>query len=306
MNRAILFWFYKEPKLCQNRLELLRQYNPETLIFGLYGGDPALKDQFKMVTARYLDDYYSFDIEKDQNWKWRHGDLLITQWYRERGKGLKWDSIVIVQWDMLVLAPIKKLFEMVTEDQILLSGYEPIGKNDSFSPWISPPARMEAYQKFLFHIEEKYQYQQQPYRCLFVVVVFPRLFLDKYAVIDYPELGFIEYRVPIYAQIFQTPVCISHAFKVSWQEKNPLRRIISPRKQQIPLSIILYHLLNQNGSRIFHPYHDIFPLCRTRLSDFFTSVLKDIPVLMYEVSIRIKRRLKRSLYLPTGSYNRKS
>jgi len=35
MKLAILFWFYKEPEICQNRLELLRQNNPTISIYGL-------------------------------------------------------------------------------------------------------------------------------------------------------------------------------------------------------------------------------------------------------------------------------
>jgi hypothetical protein len=38
MNLAILFWFYKEPEICRNRLKLLKVKNPNTQIFGLYGG----------------------------------------------------------------------------------------------------------------------------------------------------------------------------------------------------------------------------------------------------------------------------
>jgi len=29
MKLAILFWFYKEQEICENRLKLLRKYNPE-------------------------------------------------------------------------------------------------------------------------------------------------------------------------------------------------------------------------------------------------------------------------------------
>ena len=35
MNLAILFWFYKEPEVCENRLQLLKKYNPDLKILGL-------------------------------------------------------------------------------------------------------------------------------------------------------------------------------------------------------------------------------------------------------------------------------
>ena len=39
MELAILFWFYKEPEICLNRLKILKKYNPDLKIFGLFGGD---------------------------------------------------------------------------------------------------------------------------------------------------------------------------------------------------------------------------------------------------------------------------
>ena len=36
---AILFWFYKKPFVCRNHLLILKKYNPDLKIYGLYGGD---------------------------------------------------------------------------------------------------------------------------------------------------------------------------------------------------------------------------------------------------------------------------
>ena len=36
MKKAILFRFYKEIDVCINRLKLIKKYNPELEIFGLY------------------------------------------------------------------------------------------------------------------------------------------------------------------------------------------------------------------------------------------------------------------------------
>lgn len=47
MKLAILFWFYKEPQICKNHLELIRRYNATTPIYGLYGGEPEDADKYK-------------------------------------------------------------------------------------------------------------------------------------------------------------------------------------------------------------------------------------------------------------------
>lgn len=85
MKIAILFWFYKEPQVCENRLKILRKYNPDTPIYGLYGGDSKDENIHRSILNKYLDDFYVFNKKRDTNWKWLHGDLMITDWYRERG-----------------------------------------------------------------------------------------------------------------------------------------------------------------------------------------------------------------------------
>ncbi len=45
MKPAILFWFHDNPKICANRLEIIRQHNPGAAIYGLYGGEPQGEEE---------------------------------------------------------------------------------------------------------------------------------------------------------------------------------------------------------------------------------------------------------------------
>jgi len=281
MKLAILFWFYKQPEVCKNRLEILRQNNPKTPIYGVYGGNPQEAEQFESVLSPYLDDFHAFIEDKDSLWKWLQGDLLLTHWYRERGKDLDWDTILIVQWDMLVFGAVEQLFSMLQKDQILLSGLRPIAEVEQEWSWVSPkvPDRRQQYLSFLAHIRQTYDYQAEPLGCLFIVVGLPRIFLDKYSSVEQPELGFLEYRIPIYAQIFGVPFCENHPFNAWWvdvdpifQVKNPFKRVLNafrlklnpnplnPARRDISLIPIYSHLNRRTGSRIFHPYQSVFPL----------------------------------------------
>ncbi|MBF2028652.1 MAG: hypothetical protein IGS48_18120 [Oscillatoriales cyanobacterium C42_A2020_001] len=280
MKLAILFWFYKEPEVCKNRLELLRRHNPTVPIYGLYGGDPAVADQYQSCLGQYLDDFYVFREEKDALWKWLQGDLMITHWYRERGKYLDWDTIAIAQWDMLMFGAIEQLFPTLKPDQILLSGLRPIKEVENDWEWVSPkvPERRQRYLEFLEYVTQIYDYKNDPLGCLFIVVCFPKVFLEQYSAIAEPELGFIEYRIPIYAQIFGVPFCQDHGFNAWWvdvdpvfQVKNPLQRAVNslrlkldpnplnPAKREISLIPIYRHLSTKIGARIFHPYEHVFP-----------------------------------------------
>lgn len=293
MKLAILFWFYKELEVCQNRLKILRHNNPTTPIYGLYGGDLAVVDQYKSALSPYLDDFYAFSETKDSYWKWIQGDLMITQWYRDRGKDLEWDTIAIVQWDMLVFGAVEQIFSMLEPGQILLSGLRPIAEVESDWQWTSPkiPDRREQYLKFCEYIRKTHDYKQNPLGCLFIVVAFPRTFLAQYSNVSEPELGFLEYRIPMYAQIFGTPFCENHPFQAWWVDtdpvfraKNPVKKAIdslslrlnpnplNPAKREISLIPISRHLSTQNGARIFHPYNQIFPM---KKQQFFGALVNE-------------------------------
>ena len=100
-NIAVVFWFYKEPEICINRLKLIKKYNPKIKIFGLFGGNQNEESLYNEKLGGYLDDFYTHP-SANSDWKWIHGDLMLLDWYKDRGQKLKWDSVVIVQWDMLV------------------------------------------------------------------------------------------------------------------------------------------------------------------------------------------------------------
>lgn len=290
---AILFWFYKEPEICKNRLEILRRDNPSTPIYGLYGGKLEAADSFQTALKSYLDDFYVFSEDKDSYWKWIQGDLMITQWFRDRGKDLEWDTIVIVQWDMLVFGAVQELFSMLKPDQILLSGLRPIADVEAEWQWVSPkfPERRHQYLEFLDYVRKTYNYNQKPLGCLFIVIGFPRSFLEKYSYVEEPELGFLEYRIPIYAQLFGTPFCENHPFQAWWvdvdpifQAKNPLKRAwnsvslklfpnpLNPAKREISLIPLYRHITDKHGARIFHPYEKMFPIGKWQ---WFSGLLEE-------------------------------
>jgi len=283
MELAILFWFYKEPNICKNRLELLRQYNPNIPIYGLYGGDLETANSYQDILNEYLDDFFAFPERKDSHWKWLQGDLMLAQWYRDRGKFLSWDTIVIVQWDMLVFGKIEQLFEMLQQDQILLSGLRPIAEVENDWMWVAPknPEYRQQYLEFLKYLHQTYNYQASPMGCIFIVVCLPRKFLEVYSQIDQPELGFLEYRIPMYAQIFGIPFCENHSYNAWWIDVDPLFQstnifqrainlihirlnpnILNPTGKDVSLIQIFKHLNTKKGSRIFHPYQHIFPIKR--------------------------------------------
>ncbi|MBY0441033.1 MAG: hypothetical protein K2Q25_02670 [Mycobacteriaceae bacterium] len=89
MKLAILFWCYKKVEVCVSRLQLLRHFNPQTPIYVLFGGPPAEAQKFESELLPYIEDFYFYPEQKDSFWKYWHGDILISQWFKESGHKLE-------------------------------------------------------------------------------------------------------------------------------------------------------------------------------------------------------------------------
>lgn len=271
MKLAILFWCYKRADVCEDRLRLLRHFNPETPIFCLFGGQLEEADEYRHRLAPLVDDFFVFaggPPEGSQElldrfrggvwWKYIYGDLLLAAWYRERGHELDWDTVVVTQWDMLIYGPIEQAFSTLRPGQILLSGLRPVKEVEEGWGWVGAgePAAQPMYEEFLDHVRQRYGYDQEPLCCVAVVLALPRTFLRRFADIERPELGFLEYRLPIYAQAFDIPFCTDHPFRPWWGavEKYSWKSTLRARPREIWAPTILSNVLRPDGARVFHPY----------------------------------------------------
>ena len=263
MKLAVLFWHYKDPALCRNRLRLLRRHNPHIPVFGLFGGDPSDAAAFASAGGAMLDDSFVYPGPRHPPWKWRNGDLMIADWYRARGRELEWDTLLVVQWDMLVCAPLDSLFRELREGELLVSNIRPVDELDPAWHWIGE--RREEFETFVSHLRSL-GYQGSPLACQFVVAALPRQFLEAYGGIRQRELGFLEYRLPTYARIFGIRLSAMEGFDCFWRHDPATRdqpegeRVLMADPAEIPLRRIRAHLARTDGSRMFHPFGRTFPV----------------------------------------------
>lgn len=259
MKLVILFWFYKEADICLNRLELLKRTNPNLKIYGLYGGPQKKALFFRRVLGNYLDDFYVSSFHSP-DWKWMNGDLVILDWYAKRGRRLSWDSIAVVQWDMLVFGPLRKIFKGIKKNEIFLSGFRTItSKIERRWDWTKPRGAERAnYLRFLEYVRKNYGYRAKARICLFILQVFPRAFFERYLRVKNRNVGMLEYKIPTYAKIFDIPVFRKN-LGVQWdggKKNRPLNAI--PR--EIGAAYIKRQLRKRGGWRVFHPYYREWPL----------------------------------------------
>lgn len=256
---AVLFWFYDHLEVCLNRLQLLRGLNPDCKIYGLYGGPRENAETFGTQLTPHLDHFYVFPLDWSPARKWRDGDLLITRWFRDAGAELEWDTIIVAQWDTLILEPVEKLFHELQRDELYISSVQPIENVESRWTWTMPsnPTERRIYQAFLEHVRGLTREPPEILSSRFVVVCLPRSFLRQYATIEKPELGFLEYRVPTYARLFGTPMAdldFAAAHPELPETFRGKRRFLLPVRSEIPLLEIYLERCRPNGAAIFHPY----------------------------------------------------
>lgn len=84
----------------------------------------------------------------------------------------------------------------------------------------------------------------------------PRVFFEKFATVPQPTLGFIEYKLPTYTELFGIRFCQTLDHKVWWDDHEPYSwtHTLNAIPVEIkPITIALSCLL-PGGKRIFHPY----------------------------------------------------
>lgn len=286
MKLACLFWFYKSPSLCENRLRLFQRYNPRVDVFGLYGGPPSEAHEFQATLGRYLKDFYAFREDRSERWKWRHGDRMLSRWFEDRGHALDWDTVFVLQWDMLVFSALEREFPALQKGELLMSGLRPVAEVSEWWSHLRPGSEGRTeYEEFLSFVRREHDFREDPMCGLFIAVCLPRQFLERYGRIPRPELGFLEYKIPVYAQIFGVPLHHSARHSPWWDDhpaasgQSAYRRALNAGKEEVPLRVIEAHRALPGGRRIFHPAFQPYPLslaerCKQTARDFYRHEMK--------------------------------
>jgi hypothetical protein len=277
---GILFWFYRDVVVCENRLRLLRRRNPGVPIYGLYGGPRHDEPRFRARLAPLLDDFWMFPDDHDEAYKWRNGDIMLSRWFTERGESLAWDSVFLAQWDLVVVSPLATLLPPMGLGDMLISGVRPVREVEAWWQWMRGDARRE-YDAFLAHVAARFGAVDDPMCCQFIGLVAPRTFMARYAGIDEPELGFLEYKIPVYAQAFGVPLVADTLFRPWWPEEPATSRatrtqsLVHAWRTPVRLPVMLYESKRPGGRRLFHPYHGVYPHDVASVGEFLRRRLVD-------------------------------
>jgi hypothetical protein len=265
-NRAAVLVFHAFWHLCASRIALLRSLNPDVSIHCILAGDSGDHKEVATRLAPLSDSVWT--CHGNPRWQWQHTDLVISEWYRQQGYGFAFDVLHVVQWDLLLFAPLSQLYEHVPHDAIALTGlttFEHIAHRWHWST--SEPQRTET----LALLEwGKQRWGYHPRACLGPGVALPRAFVDRYAIEQIPPVAHDELRLPMFGTVFGFQL-VDTGFYRRWFDEIS-ERVFNANGGELRLGDVRDELSRADGQRAFHP-------CRTSFS----------PEILEELSSRVIR-----------------
>ena len=259
---AILFWCYKDAKVCEDRVRVIRHNNPHSPIYVLFGGNPNDAPKMQATLESYIDDFWSYDQDRSSYWKWKHGDRLLARWYTLRGVHLPdWDDLFLAQWDMLVAAPLDELIKDKPSGSTLFTGVLPISEVKDWWFWVRGFANSVHLLLFRLILRLFNGYTGPVLSAPFIIVCVPREYMSRLAHYPFSSVGFLEYTCPTLAAAWGFENWSTPQLE-AWRPANPRTRdvsesekIVSAAKAAVPTRIVCDELLKPSGSRVFHPVH---------------------------------------------------
>ena len=255
-RRVVIFRFDRDPLVCRSRVALLRRLNPGVAIHGIFGGDPGLKQRtFRQFAKPFLWLDGVFWSRRGGRWNWQHGDLALAAWYRELGRHVEFDVAHYVEWDLLLLDSLERLYARVPANAVGLTTLTPLDDVAGEWTWLIGERRRE-WEQLLADVRRRWGYDGVPHACWAVGPVLPRSFLSHYAELEPPELCHDELRLPLYAQILGLPL-VDTGLRRSWHDRDE-DRVFNVIPLEIERSAIASALADPAGPRAFHPFRRIF------------------------------------------------
>lgn len=244
MRRAILFRYHDYLAVCANRVALLRHFNPDLPIWGMYGGADTISPRDIGLDADYTLPF------PDPRFKWEHGDLCIRQWFIDQGHAFDFDMIHVVEWDLVMMDSLDHLFGHITDgvavsNKLLLSQL-----CDEGWGWITNPKRAAEFNELCTLIAMRHGLRLTPetiYAGSFGTAALSRAFLERYAMEpNLSPLTHDEIRMTAFATAYGMPVHDTNVTKGNsfWNCEKAYFGLKEIEKAP-------------NGHKVFHPVKEI-------------------------------------------------
>jgi len=254
MKRIILFRYHNvDPAVVLERIVLLKKINPQISIYGLYGGIESSFYYYRFLLDSHVAHNYCIKNKTDE-WKWKNVDIAVLLWYNEIGRNLDFEMLHIIEWDVLILDSIDKLYRTIPQNGIGLTGLKELSKLFGKWYWVRDIYQCEQWNNLLQYVQTKFNYKNIPFGSQGPGACLPKSFLEGLSSIEIPELCNDEIRLPLFGQILGYNL-YDTGFLNNWFETSEMN-YFNCNKRQINAHLINEELSLKNGRRFFHPYYE--------------------------------------------------
>ena len=252
-----MFRFHDHFDVCENRLRMIKKLNPDVKIFGLYGGAAKSLQKAKDLLSGYFDNVYEIK-GKTSEWKWRHGDLAIREWFVDFGHQLKFDYVAVLEWDLVMFESLDKTYGHIKSGCVGITGLIETKDVDIRWKWLYQEPHKSEWKELTKLVQEKYGYDDKLYASQGPGSYLPYKFLKKYAAVTAPATCNDELRLPLYIKALGFDICDTNFFRKWFDDEEP--KYFNCWGAEIKLETISNELRKKEGRRVFHPYCEILDL----------------------------------------------
>lgn len=257
LTRVVVFRFDRNPLVCRNKIRLLRRYNPGVKVYGLYGGPGGYRRlAFKTLGRRIVGLDHLFISPHEGRWNWKHGDLALAEWFRRVGRTIAFDVLHFLEWDILLLDSLDRLYAHVPPDAVGLTTLTPKREVEADWEWTTRQDASSEWELLLSHARREWAYDAEPQVCLAGGACLPRSYVERYADTEMPTLCHDELRLPLFAQA-QGFRLVDTGFRSGWRSPEE-DRFFNVLGAPVARETILAELRDPSGRRAFHPVRTIW------------------------------------------------
>lgn len=256
-KQIILFRFHSNYEICKERIKILKYFNPEIPIYGLFGGD---KSDWDIVKNTFQDSpLEEIEISTNTNryWKWLHPEHTLREWYQLYGARIPFDLLFDEEWDILPAASLSEIYEKTPGlKSIALTGLEDFEKVKNRWRWVTGEFHKEDFTRFNEYIKNAFGIEKVTYASLGPGQIFTRQFLEDFSSLSL-DMSFVnpivsEIIYPVVAQILNYKV-IDTGLYPGWSNREEAIKFFNCWYIPIEKNVITQEINKVNGRRIFHP-----------------------------------------------------
>lgn len=254
MKRIILYRYHNDVEFCLDRLSFIRDFNPHIPVYGLYGGQESEFERFDKSLSHFFQNNYCIK-NKTPYWKWKNSDHSYRLWYKDFGHSVDFDSVIVLEWDLILMESVDKLYAHVKPSEVGMTGLTPLSNIESKWFWTRDPVQKKYWKELLDYVKKEYNYNNAPMAGLCPGVILPKAFLEDLSTIEIPELCHDELRLPLFAQVFGYNLVDLGFYRKWFSQKES--KYFNCNNINISTTTIQNELEKPDGRRVFHPFREM-------------------------------------------------